>query len=175
MTKLRSQFWIVKGRNFVKQILAKCYVCKKYKGRPYTAPLPPPLPSFRVQESPPFMYTGVDFAGPLYIKAARSSPCKVWLCLFTCCVTRAVHLDLVTDLSTPAFIRSLKRFTAQRGIPMKMFSNNARHSRPQPKYSSRLSNIMTCIVFWLAEAYSGTSTCPRLHGRGECLNDSYDQ
>ena len=108
LTELRSQYWVVKGRSAIKRILSNCRVCRRHEGKSYTAPPPPPLPPFRVQESPPFAHTGLDFAGPLFVKSMDQNSNKVWVCLYTCCVTRAVHLDLVTDLSTPTFIRSFK-------------------------------------------------------------------
>ena len=111
LTELRSQFWIVKGRSLIQQLLRSCVLCKQFEGRPYRHPPPPPLPLFRVDKAPPFTYTGVDFTGPLYLKGATTLP-KVWIYLFTCCVTRAVHLDLVRDLSTSSFIRCLKKFVA---------------------------------------------------------------
>ena len=50
---------------------------------------------------------------------------KVWICLFTSFVTYmyAVHLDLIADLSTPMF---LQWFTAHRGLPSNMFSDNGK-------------------------------------------------
>lgn len=88
----------------------------------------PPLPSFRVTELPPFSYTGVDYAGPLYVRPdyPAQSRCeqKVWICLYTCCITRAVHIDIVSDLSTPSFIRCLKCFISRRGMPYRMISDN---------------------------------------------------
>ena len=125
LTELRSQFWIVKGRSLIQRLLRSCVLCKRFEGRPYRHPPPPPLPLFRVDKAPPFTYTGVDFAGPLYLKGASTSP-KVWICLFTCCVTRAVHLDLVRDLSTSSFIRCLKKFVARRGLPTRIVSDNGK-------------------------------------------------
>ena len=58
---------------------------------------------------------------------------KVWICLYTCCVVRAIHLDLVPDLSTPTFLRSFRRFTARRGLPCKMRSDNAKTFRAASK------------------------------------------
>ena len=126
LTELRSRIWLVKGRSTVKKILRECVVCKKYEGQHYRIPPPPPLPSFRVQEAPPFSHTGVDFAGPLYIKQPESKQAKVWIALYTCCVTRAVHLDLVPNMTTTAFLRSFKRFSARRGLPVSMISDNGR-------------------------------------------------
>ena len=66
----------------------------------------------------------MDFAGPLYVKVNESSEHnKVWICLYTCCVTRAVHLEL---LPAQTFLRAFKRFTARRGIPLKMISDNGK-------------------------------------------------
>ena len=125
LTELRSRFWVVKGRSTVQQVLRRCSTCRRYEGQPYQAPPPPPLPPLRVEEAPPFAHTGVDFAGPLYVKSNHSSE-KVWICLFTCCVVRAVHLDLVSDLTTPTFLRCFKRFVARRGLPSKVLSDNGK-------------------------------------------------
>jgi len=111
----------------VRQIIHKCVICRQLEGLPCTLPAPPPLPDFRVTEQPPFMHTGVDFAGPLYVKTQGPlNMSKVWLCLFTCCVTRAVHLDVVLDLTAQSFVRCFKCFTVRRGIPCKMISDNGK-------------------------------------------------
>ena len=65
----------------------------------------PALPAFRVQPNRAFHTTRVDFAGPLMVKD-KEEP-KTWLCLYTCASTRAVHLDLVPDLSTEAVLEVL--------------------------------------------------------------------
>ena len=104
----QTRFWIVQGRQIVKKLLYKCVICRKLEGRPYQAPPSPPLPEFRVKECSPFVYTGVDFAGPLYVKNHTGPQQKVWICLYIFCVTRAFHLDLVPSLTTSAFLRSLR-------------------------------------------------------------------
>ncbi|CAB3999831.1 E3 ubiquitin- ligase DZIP3, partial [Paramuricea clavata] len=76
-------------------------------------------------ESPPFDKVGVDFAGPLYVKQGKSMR-KVYIALFSCCVTRALHLELVEDLSAQTFRRCLRRFTAARGNPSIIVSDNAK-------------------------------------------------
>ena len=63
--------------------------------------------------------------GPLYVKGEAGMK-KVWICLYTCCVVRAVHLDLVSDQTTPAFLRCFKRFVARRGLPLQMVSDNGK-------------------------------------------------
>ena len=108
-------------------MLHKCIVCRKFEGLPQSAPPPPPLPEFRIREEPAFTYTGVDFAGPLYIKTSglvKSN--KVWICLYTCCVVRAVHLDIVPDMTAVSFHCSFKRFTARREFPKRFISDNGK-------------------------------------------------
>ena len=124
LTELRSKYWVVKGRQLVK-MLHECVTCCRFHGKPYCPPLSLPSPSFRVNEARPFSYTGVDFAGPLYVKDAVVFSRKVWICLYTCCVTRAVHLDIVPDMTSQAFIRSFKRFTS-RSFPVCILSDNAK-------------------------------------------------
>ena len=128
LTQLRSKYWIVRGRSLVKQIIYRCTLCRRFEGAAYKGPPAPPLPSYRVQESPPFTHTGVDFAGPMYVRMSPSDKCttKVWVCLFTCCTTRGVHIDIVPDLSTVTFFRCFKRFIARRGIPHLMISDNGK-------------------------------------------------
>ena len=72
----------------------------------------------------PFKSTGIDYFGPLYIKT-RQGQQKVWICLFTCLVTRAIHLEVTTDMSTQQFLLCLRRFIAIRGTPVEILSDNA--------------------------------------------------
>ena len=90
LAKTRARFWILKGRSFVKSVIHRCHICRHHEGPPYSAPSPPPLPKFCVEEAPAFSFTGVDFAGPLYIKGDGESK-EVWICLYTCLVVRAMH------------------------------------------------------------------------------------
>ncbi|KXJ07266.1 hypothetical protein AC249_AIPGENE26022 [Exaiptasia diaphana] len=86
------------------------------------------LPSDRITSGArAFVNTGVDFAGPVSLKTGRgrgSRTEKAWIALFVCLAVKAVHLELVTSLSTEAFIATLKRFIARRGKPKAMYSDN---------------------------------------------------
>ena len=136
LTELRSRFWIVRGRQVVKKLLFHCVICRRFDSRPFQPPPPPSLPGFRVQEAQPFAYTGVDFAGPLYI--VNDPDTKVWICLYTCCVTRAVHLDIVPNQTTEAFLRSFRRFSARRGFPCRMISDNGKTFKSASKVISTM-------------------------------------
>ena len=74
-----------------------------------------------------FNRTGVDFGGLLLVKRRASGhPSKLYIALFTCCVSRAVHLDLVESLLAVEFVRCLRRFVARRSTPSLMVSDNAK-------------------------------------------------
>lgn len=71
----------------------------------------------------PFTITGVDFTGALYVQHNGKEE-KVYVCLFTCATTRAVHLEVVTDLSTDTFLLAFRRFASRKSLPRLMMSDN---------------------------------------------------
>ena len=92
---------------------------------------------------PPFTFVGLDYAGPLYIKTETAEPKKVWICLLTCCDLRAIHLELVVDLTAQAFIRTFQRFVARRGLPSKLVSDN---SKTFKSASNDIAKIMNHLL-----------------------------
>ena len=67
LAEVRSRFWIIKGRQYVKSIIRPCVPCKRIQGKSFGVPDVSDLPDFRVVEEHAFSSVGVDFAGPLYI------------------------------------------------------------------------------------------------------------
>ena len=157
LSELKERFWIVKGRQQTRKVWFACVTCQKLSSPPFQE-LAAPLPLNRLKKAEAFNITGVDFAGPLYFKpvaskktrrqAASSEPsteeaptkedddpritthhCKCYVCLFTCAVTRAVHLELVPDLSARSFLLAFRRFAARRGPVSVMYSDNAQTFR----------------------------------------------
>ena len=122
---LRQKYWILRGREGVKCIIKRCILCKNFEGQAYNSVFSKDLPSFRVNKSPPFCHVGIDFAGPLYTLSQTGNR-KCYICLFTCTTTRAVHLELVESLEVETFIRCFRRFTARRGVPATILSDNAK-------------------------------------------------
>ena len=96
----------------------------KTRRKPYTVPDPPPLPTWRLEDSPPFTVTGVDFTGALHVRISFRET-KAYVCLFTCANTRAIHLEVVEDLSEETFLKAFRRFVSHRSLPRKMVSDNA--------------------------------------------------
>ena len=122
---LRQRYWIPQGRTAIKMALKKCLTCIRYQGGPYKVKPIAPLPKSRVTASAPFTNTGLDYFGPLYIKGGGTQR-KVWICLFTCTAVRAVHLEVVEDMTAEHFLEALRRFIARRGKPDEIISDNAK-------------------------------------------------
>ncbi|CAK9809236.1 hypothetical protein ANTQUA_LOCUS5949 [Anthophora quadrimaculata] len=84
----------------------------------------------RVRVTPPsrsFQHCGVDYAGPVRVCTSPGrgiASRKAYIALFICMASKAVHLELVSDYSTEAFIRAFARFCARRGLPEAMYSDN---------------------------------------------------
>ena len=124
LARIRSKYWIVEGRRSVKQMSRKCVVCTRVQGLPMRAPPSPDLPDFRVDHSGhAFQETGLDFAGPLFVKGDSKHE-KTYILLLTCATSRAIHLELVQDMSIGGFLRRFKRFMARRGSPDVIIHDN---------------------------------------------------
>ena len=129
LAETRSEFWIPKGRQTVKKIIANCVDCKKIEGKSYDSPEPAPLPGFRLSDDFAFSHIGIDYAGPLYIKNIYKSDgdmYKAYILLITCATSRAIHLELVPDQKAETLIRALIRFQSCRGIPNFVISDNGK-------------------------------------------------
>ncbi|XP_011883694.1 PREDICTED: uncharacterized protein LOC105570854 [Vollenhovia emeryi] len=86
------------------------------------------LPASRVSPSSrSFSHCGVDYVGPVHIRASAGrgiTSRKAYIALFVCLATRAIHLELVGGYSTPAFLSAFNRFCSRRSLPQAMYSDN---------------------------------------------------
>lgn len=122
----------------MKRVVRSCVVCRKMEENPFKTPKTPQLPLCRVSEEPPFSNTGIDFAGPFYVnKSSRaldnSDREKVYIALFTCASTRAVHLELVENLPASTFLQAFRRFASRRGLPVKVLTATPKLSNQHRK------------------------------------------
>ena len=85
----------------------------RFRCHPYRYPIQPVLPLIRSMIEPPFTYTGVDFSGPYHVREAVGVK-KVWICLFTCLVSRAIYLVLVEDMKSTTFLVALRELAYSR-------------------------------------------------------------
>ena len=105
LTAIRQNYWVPSTRQLIRKLLRHCVICRKTEGRSYQTLDPPPPVRCRVQETQPFEVTGVNFTSALYVRDIGKES-KVYVCLFTCAVTRAVHLEIVTNLTTENFMQA---------------------------------------------------------------------
>lgn len=122
----RQRFWPLRGRRLATSIVRHCIRCNKVNPHAF-GQLMGDLPETRTQAIRPFTNTGIDFCGPVFthFKIRGKPPQKAYIAVFCCFATKAIHLELVSDLSTEGFIGSLKRFMGRRGICHKIYCDNA--------------------------------------------------
>ena len=102
---------------------------KKFRILPYHSPKPGPLPKDRTEKCFPFKVIGTDYVGAIYYKIKKKSELKAYILLFSCSVTRAAHIELVSNPTTTEFIKGFKRLILRRGKPKIVYSDDAKLSR----------------------------------------------
>lgn len=126
LANVRLNYWPLGGRNLAKAVVKNCIKCFRYKCQ-NIQPIMGQLPCSRTNLQFPFFNSSVDYAGPVLIADRKGRGCKLtksYICIFVCHATRAVHLELVTDLTKEGFIAALNRFTSRRGKPQSILSDN---------------------------------------------------
>lgn len=111
LSALRQSYWLVAGRSKVRQILHKCVKCSRVRPTICQQKMGD-LPVDRLEPARPFINTGGDYCGPVLIKEGRGRgkrSTRAYICLFVCLCTKAVHIELVTELTTECFLNALKR------------------------------------------------------------------
>ena len=84
------------------------------------------MPEEQVTQARPFAVTGVDYTGVIYVKNGAGEITKVYTALYTCAVTRAIHLKLVENNTVGEFLHAFRRYVARRSIPNVIISDNAK-------------------------------------------------
>ncbi|GFX67809.1 uncharacterized protein TNCV_1565101 [Trichonephila clavipes] len=129
---IRQFYWIPSGQNRVRRILNKCISCfRARRARTKTQTINQmmgDLPQDTIVPSRPFEKVGLDYAGPIItkpnLKRSRVT-LKSYIAIFICFSTKATHLEVVSDLTTEAFLACLRRFIARRFKPSVIWSDNA--------------------------------------------------
>lgn len=125
---IRTRFHMVRARVAIRNHVRSCVPCVRYTGSVPTQQMGD-LPAVRVNPAKAFHSTGVDYAGPFSIKRGRGqSQLKVYIAIFVCMVYKAVHLEIVMDLTTDAFLAALDRaILAKAGQIRHIYSDNGRN------------------------------------------------
>lgn len=127
LSLIRRKYWPLNGRNMIRQTIRKCIDCCKASPVTMTQKMAD-LPAKRITPTRPFNVCAVDFAGPYLIKDSKvrnKKFLKAYVCIFVCFVTKAVHIELASELSTENFLNVFKRFIARRGLISEIVSDNA--------------------------------------------------
>ena len=125
-TLLRQKYWVLSGRTTVRTTIGNCLFCRIRDSKPCTQ-IMAPLPVHRVTAYvPSFCHAGVDFFEPVLVKMGGRGRRqeKRWVAVFTCLNTRAIHLEIAESLSAETFLSCMARFSAVRGKPRVMYSDN---------------------------------------------------
>lgn len=141
---LRKRFWVIGNFAYVKTVVQKCKTprCRYIK---FNSPKMSPLPTLRLDNPSPWTNVGVDYLGPLNCKhkcvtESESEKCihpkvqKIWLVLFTCFHSRAIHVEVVESCSTRDFLDAFRRFIGHCGRPNIFYSDNARYFKAADKH-----------------------------------------
>lgn len=126
LSSLNLKFWIINGTREIKRNIHKCVTCFRLKAQ-CSQQLMGSLPVNRVTSSRPFQNVGIDFCGPFFIKQSRirkSVVSKSYVALFVCFSVKAIHMELLSDMTTDNFLASFKRFISRRGKPTQVYCDN---------------------------------------------------
>ncbi|XP_058464923.1 uncharacterized protein LOC131438730 [Malaya genurostris] len=154
VNEVKQRFYIPRLRSTVRSIGKKCSWCKIYRASP-GVPRMAPLPAARLAAYvKPFTYVGLDYFGPILIRAGRTNQ-KRWVALFTCLTVRAIHLEVAHSLTTEACKLAVRRFIARRGSPLEIYSDMGTNFVGASK---DLQNEVKQIVTGVASTFTNTNT-----------------
>lgn len=126
MAAVRQRFWPLSLRSTARKVIQECVTC--FRARPQqSVAVMGSLPTSRVTISRPFSQCGIDYAGPVILREGKRRNArnhKAYIGIFVCFATKAIHIELVSDLTSDAFIAALKRFISRRGKPSRIYSDN---------------------------------------------------
>jgi hypothetical protein len=144
-TWIRKQFWVFNLKKEIRRCTYQCITCTRHRATVIEQKMSD-LPATRVRPGRPFQTTGIDYGGPFLVKSwnGRGSKFyKAYISLFVCFSTKAIHIELVSDLTTEAFLAALRRFVARRGKPASINSDNGTNFVGASKELETLRQLVT--------------------------------
>ncbi|GBN52418.1 hypothetical protein AVEN_36597-1 [Araneus ventricosus] len=124
-SSIRQTYWIIGARSVRRGIVKDCVTCVRFRTE-LSKQMIADLPATRVSPGRAFLRIGTDFCGPFPVTPRRArgiKPLKMYVCVFACFTTKAIHLELISDLSSDACIAGLKRFISRRGKPLDIYND----------------------------------------------------
>lgn len=120
---LREKAWIISVRETVKRIANKCMICRIRKAkpeRPISAALHAARTAFHL---PAFSHVGVDCFGPIEVIQGRTRVVRN-VALFTCLTSRAIHMEILHDMTADKMLGAIRRMIGRRGRLLSLYSDN---------------------------------------------------
>lgn len=141
MSAIREKgYWITGLSSAVSQVIHSCVSCKKLRGKIEVQKMAD-LPQVRTEPAPPFTYSGMDCFGPFLVKDRRKEIKRYGL-LFTCLTSRAVHIEMIDDLSTDSFLNAFRCLVAMRGDVKTLYSDQGTNFKgAQSELAKSISEI----------------------------------
>ena len=124
---LNHHFYILGGRKAIRSITHSCVICRRTSAKPQHQMLGQ-LPIEHLKPDLIFDKVGVDYAGPFYIKyrhKRKPAVVKTYASVFVSLSVKAVHLELVSELTTEAFLAYLRHFISRPGKPTLIWSDHS--------------------------------------------------
>ena len=154
LNELQTRFWISNTWKFISSVIKNRFICKKVEGLVYKYLPALNLPLTRVPLVLAFTHTGVDYAGPAFVKNIYDSQnmYKAWIFIFTWASSIAIFLGLVPSCDARKFINALKRSFSRYGVPETILSDNGTQissQETQSFISSYFSNGILTLLFYL--------------------------
>lgn len=161
-TVLKQKYWILHSQRAIKSFIHKCVNCFRVNPRPMNQFMAN-LPSTRINPSEkPFANTAVDYTGAFLVKLSNGRGFKSHKCyvaIFVCMATRAMHIELVSDLTAEAFIAAYRRLVARRGVIRNLYSDNGTNFIKSNKIlTENMQNIDNAYDIAICEELSKSGT-----------------
>lgn len=124
---LRTRLWMTGGRDVIRRFVQRCVICARHRAETLTQQMAP-LDARRVNFEYPFAHVSVDYCGHFDVRRYSGKCNSTQMCyvaVFVCLATRAIHLEVVEDLTTDAFLDAYQRFASRRGHCRSITSDNA--------------------------------------------------
>ena len=126
-------------RQLRKKVISRCHGCKRFQSKPFTPPIPGYLPKTHNEQKLPLKFIGADYAGPIYCQMKSKREVKVYILLFTCSMSRAIQLKILTNQRTGKFIKALKRLVTKWGRPQIIYPDNTKMFTSAEKWINKIN------------------------------------
>ena len=164
-----TRLHVVGARRLSRTVCSQCLTCRRASPK-FEQQLMGVLPAPRVTPAMAFTHTGMDFAGPFTIKMGYTRrPVKIdaHICVFICLTFKAIHLEVISDQTTSAFLAGFTRFATRRNCPRHLYSDNGPNftgakNQLNHTFTSSRTNLPLNIIFWNIIESPGTTSLPEL-------------